>query len=523
MTAGQERVLGRSVIAIAGLAFAWLCTIPRLIGLINWDNAHYIAGIASGRYDWSHTPWSSHLGIGQTYLLGVWLTRAFGGTVIDGFRAANGIYFAAACVILYDLSERLTRSHRIAVGLVMLWATAWVNLHYHFILEDNILFLAPCAALLSWCVLRVDAWRRRDSLVCGVLGLLAFLGSYQALPYLGAPIWAALISSGRSWRVRLFDATCTGLAFVGALLVWMVLSVATSKLSWSVVFGQVRMGPQPNFMPHSVSALLAYIFDGRSLFETLGNGVVWNLSFHAYWLPSEPPISRWTLGLLALLSLVALFALATRWSMRHRRLVPHLLTATLLLLCFVTSLHRDQVQYTGLKRYDCVPLILTLLAAFVLGERRPSRWFSTAFIAAASLVAAVQFSLGVRWPGHQHAKFIAPQPWNQLPHPESMFYGREGKSWFQYFRDLRREHRDACQIVLSYAEVADGTWNYDVMAGLWSEIPDHLTIATDGQSATLKSSPPKQAPHWVRAAEAKIPACAWISTEATELLPKRFP
>ena len=88
MKIGRDTIWSASVI-LAAAVFAWLCTIPSAIALINWDNAAYIADIASGGYDWSHMPWSSHLGIGHAYKLGVWLAQALGGTVIDGFRIVN--------------------------------------------------------------------------------------------------------------------------------------------------------------------------------------------------------------------------------------------------------------------------------------------------------------------------------------------------------------------------------------------------------------------------------------------------
>jgi hypothetical protein len=516
-----RRWIEPAAVLLGTFVFAWVCTTPRLIGVINWDNAGYIAEMGRDVYGWSHLPWSSHLGIGQTYFLGVALAQLFGGTVIDGFRLTNGVFFAGGCLAIYRLGTTLTQSRAIAVSLVALWSTTWVNLHYHFILEDNILFLAPCAALLARCVLRVDAWRPRDSIICGAITLLAFLGSYQALPYLGTPVWAALISPGRSWRRRLADVGLILGSFVVSLGVWMVVIVATSKLTWPVLWHQVSMGPVPNFMPQSVGALFAYIFDGHSLFETLGNGVWWNLSFHAYNLPGQPPLSKWTLGLLALLFLVALFGVTTWWSLKQRKLAPHLLGATLLLLCFVTSLHRDLVDYTGLKRYDCWPLICVMLIAFYLGElvaRAPRRTVVIAVTAASLAISVAQFALGVRWVGIQHAHFYAPQSWNKQPHVDAMFYGREGKSWFQYFHDLRRDHRDACQIVLSYGEVSDGSWNYDVVGSLWSELPGHLVVADDHDAAGLKRAPPREPPRWVAARGAQIQACAWVSPAAAEVM-----
>ena len=112
------------------------------------------------------------------------------------------------------------------------------------------------------------------------------------------------------------------------LLAWMAMTVGTSRLTWKVLTAQVLLGPQPNFIPRSPLLLLKYVLDGHSVLDTLGNGVLWNLSFHAYTLPFASPISRWTLGLLAALFQVAILVFATRWSWRNRRLAPHILAAT---------------------------------------------------------------------------------------------------------------------------------------------------------------------------------------------------
>ena len=506
---------------LAAVGFAWLCTAPSAIALINWDNAAYIAEIASGGYDWSHLPWSSHLGVGQAYKLGVGLAWLFGGSVIDGFRLFNALVFAAACWLLFDGSRRICGSRLAAVVLTLLWATAWVNLHYHLILEDNFLFLAPCAALLRVCVLRVDGWRARDSLLCGMFCLLGFLGSYQALPYILTAAYAALLGPGRRWYVRVRDAALVPVGFLGALLAWMIMTVGTSRLTWKMVAGQVMLGPTPNFMPRSSTAMLKYILDGRSVLETFGNGVFWNLSFHAYNLPWGPPLSRWWLGLLGALLLLSAFIVATRWSWRTRHPAPHILAATLLMLAFVTSLHKDEAEYTGLKRYDFVPLILVFLTAFALTGLRTQparRWLAAVGTGLAGLVIVVQLALGLRWTMHEHARYQTTSSWNRFPHPEAMQFGREGKSWFRYFRDLDRQHRDACTLVLSYGEIADSTWNFDITGSLYSEVRSHLVLIDQGMMARFAPTRRRVVPHWAPAESAQIPACAWVSEPARELL-----
>jgi len=508
------------IIALA-IVFAWLCTLPSAIALINWDNAAYIAEMASGGYDWSHVPWSSHLGVGQEYKLGVWLAQALGGSVIDGFRLVNAFVFAAACWVLFDAGRRLMQNRVLAALLVLFWATFWVNLHYHLILEDNILFLAPAAAMLRICVLRIGAWRGRDSLWCGMFCLFGFLGSYQALPYVGAAAYAALLGPGRPGFRRIRDAILVGVGFLGTLLGWMVLIVGTSKLTWKSVTHQILMGPDPLYMPRSLRTILAYVFDGHSLFDTLGNGVVWNLSFHAYKLPGQPAISRWTLGLLATLLMLGLLVWATRWAWKTKQWAPHLLVATMLMLTLSTSLHKDLEEYTGLKRYDCVPLIMTFLLAIVLAElrqRQSLRKVAFAIVVVIALVIPVQFAFGLRWSIKEQARYVTTSSWNRFPHPEPMQFGREDKSWFKYFRDLDREHRDACTLVLSYGEIADSTWNFDITGSLYSEVRNHMVVINDDMLARFRPTSRRVVPHLARVFDAKVPPCAWVSPAASELL-----
>jgi hypothetical protein len=99
-----------------------------------------------------------------------------------------------------------------------------------------------------------------------------------------------------------------------------------------------------------------------------------------------------------------------------------------------------------------------------------------------------------------------------------MQFGREGKSWFRYFRDLDREHRDACTLVLSYGEIADSTWNFDITGSLYSEVHDHLVLIDQAMMNRFSPTHRRVVPHWVRAEEARLPACAWVSSEAREVL-----
>jgi hypothetical protein len=509
---------------LAALGFAAYYTRPAAIVLINWDNAAYIAGIASGRYSWSSLPWSSHLGVGQEYLLGVWLARALGGSVIDGFRLVNAVAFAAIVLFLADLIKSLTGSRALSLAGVLLWATAWVNLHYHLILEDNFLFLAPGTALLHIAVRHVDRFTPRHALLTGSLALLGWLASYQAIPYLGCAIWAALIGPGRSPWQRLRDTGLVLVGFAASLGLWVLVTRFSSGLSLRQILTQVLMGPVPNFAPHSLSEVIKYLGAGRPFFETLGNGVLWNLSFDAYWLSQPPPISRLLLGIAAsALILVALLA-TTLWSWRRQKWAAHLLAATLAFASFTTSLHRDLVDYTGLKRYDFVPLLGVMLLAVLWAPavqrlaRRRQAFIALLTLGLAVFVSLFQLRQGLDWGKRQREKFITLPDWNHLPHPEMSWYGRHGQSYYEHFHSLRRSHPAACLFVFSLGEIAPGGWNFDVTGSLWSELPNHLVVANDELVAQLKPQHWRIPPGWRLAKGATIPACAWISPAAAALL-----
>src|SRR4051812_20140008 len=97
------------------------------MALLNWDQAAYIAGIASGKQGWSALPWNAHFAIGQIYWLGVQLSRLGGATVVDGFRAVNALAFGVAGALLFATARRLSGSALLAAALAAWWATEWVN------------------------------------------------------------------------------------------------------------------------------------------------------------------------------------------------------------------------------------------------------------------------------------------------------------------------------------------------------------------------------------------------------------
>src|SRR5687767_391738 len=109
--------------ALLGFLWAWCATSGPFVMGINWDTASYLAAFASGQSGWTETPWNSHLAVGNVYILGAAVTRALGGTWIDGARLANALSVAAATTVLSGTAARLlqARWH----GLVV--ATAWLT------------------------------------------------------------------------------------------------------------------------------------------------------------------------------------------------------------------------------------------------------------------------------------------------------------------------------------------------------------------------------------------------------------
>jgi hypothetical protein len=501
------------VIAFIG---SFVATTPRLIALINWDNGVYIAAIARGDQSWSGTPgyWNAHLGILHAYLLGWWTARPFGGTVIDGFRLSTAVFYAATCTIVFATARRVTGRTLVAAAFAAVWATAWVDFHYLLILEDNPLFLAPAAAVVCWCLLRADAWTWRDSLATGVLCCGAFLGSWQALPYLFPPTYMALLSPRRSLRTRLIDATLVVTAALGAMFLWNAFMAATSSNTFAQLTHNVFSRPQAGGgMPKSSTEMLHLLVDVKSMLETLGNAAAYHLTFNAYTLPHGPPLPPWILGVMVALVLLAIFVAVTWWSWRTRRPAAHVLAATLLLFSYITAIYRD-VGYTALKRFDFVPLIGVVLAVWAFGElqaRRPWPRRDTLLALAMIALSLVQLRLGLDWTFRQRSSYAQPSA-----------YGRDGMSWFDYFRHIRRANPTACRYVFSLDEIENGNWNLDLTGSLWSELPNHLALVTDAEMPRSKPASWRFRVNFALLNDARaqslVPSCAWLSDDARRLL-----
>jgi hypothetical protein len=527
-TFGQRARLFAVSAALFAFGFAWLLSGPGFVPLINWDNGAYVSSLATGALNWSSYPWNNHLGILQEYLLGTWLARGLGMTLIDGFRIVGATAFTIAFVALADTLRVLTRSVLLAALLSVVWATAWVNLHYHLIIEDNWLFLAPAAVLLRICVLRADRWRWWDGLTAGALLTLAFLGSWQALPYLAPPLGAALLAGPRerSWATSVRDALVVPTAFFLSLMGWAALSVLTSSMKWARLWAVILSRPDPSFLPKTARQLWAFVASGLPL-DTIGTAVQYHLTFSAYRLSWTLPLSTKSLGGLALGIEVALFIGGTWWALRRKDLRFHLLPAMLLLFTLATSLHKDDATYAELKRFDFVPPFLVLIAGVCLGAAAPKARVRAGI--ATLLVAGIliQTVLGLRWAAHERASYRTTLPWAELHKPPTQVYGRDGLGWFGYFRRLRHENPHVCRFVFVVSEFSSGWWNFDLVGALWSELPDHLTIGVEPVALDRPLSIWRFPIKYMSLLEARrrglLAGCAWLSQDARALADKVAP
>ncbi len=491
-----------AAVASAAFLFAWLATSARWLVLINWDNAAYLAEFGVGKLSWSSTPWDAHFAIGNVYLVGIWIARAFGGTNIDGFRLVDAVAFAGGAAIIFRACHALTQDAFVAVMLTVAWMTVWVNVFLLITLEDNVLYFAPAAALLWLSVRRLGAWRLQDSVLAGMLVGGSVLLSWQAVLYAAPPFYAALIGGprSRSWRRRLVEAVVV-VALFATLVLWCLVLTATSHLSLSTTLHVLFR------RPNTLGGL------GRPITYGIGQAFSFGVAHSAYRIPSLP-LSPRTLGALALAVELAVYVVALWWGRRFRDWRPHLLTATMLLLSVVTSVYAD-VDYAYLKRYDFFPIVGVLLAASLLSRAPP--WVRHALTASLLVVVVGQLVLAQRWDANRLAIYPYAQTYTKLPHPEASWYGRDGQSFYGYFRRIRQRTPQACRHVLTTFEAAEGQWNFDQPASLWSELPDHVLLGDPrfvaGWRAPLRVMTPARF-----IADGLNQPCAWFSDDARRLI-----
>jgi hypothetical protein len=198
---------------------------------------------------------------------------------------------------------------------------------------------------------------------------------------------------------------------------------------------------------------------------------------------------------------------ATRVALKRGSSAPHVLAASLALVTVLTPLYID-VPFRYLIRYDYLPLLLVPLGAWALASRPRSS------AAALGALVALQLVLALGW----DRSFLAARPrlasWVG-PIPDDGWYGRDGQSYFAFFRAVGGRAPGACRYVFRLEEMRFGDWQFDVLAALWSELPRHLLIGDPAVIARWRFKPNLA----TREAAAPLVAepCAWLSPDAAAL------
>jgi hypothetical protein len=504
-----------------GALWAWLATGPYLLAQINWDNGGYLTRCALRDLTPSSEPWSAHLAIGHVYLAFVALARALGGTPVHGFRLASALAFGAATALLCAVLLRLTRDRLLSALLTLCWMTAWVNQFLLYTLEDNLLYLPPAVALLGHALLRPPAWSARDSLLAGALGAAGALVSWQALLYLGPPLYAALFSR-RHPAVRLRDAALVLVGFLAALLLWVGAVSAATDLTAPRLLGIVFSPPGPGGKLHVGSPTEI----ARNLLN-IGTGALFQLSHRGYLLAGWAydrknelpplPFSLSALGAVVLALELAGLAVATYLAFARRRPGIHVLAVALLLFTLAAGFYRDH-EWRYLIRFDFLPLCGVLLVGGFLGAcAHRSRPLRGVVAVALCLVALLQLAFGLRWDRAQLRQYPPLSAWREGKVRSGMCCGRDGKSWYGYFHGIRQRHPRACAYLFAPLEVRDGTWDYDMIGTLWSELPEHVVLGDPAAFRAHRYPPRVLSPQKVREQGLDGP-CAYVSPEARPLL-----
>ncbi len=500
-----------------GLVWTWVTTGPAILALINWDNAAYVANSATGRMTWSYPPWNNHFGVHLILWGGVKIARLFGGTDVDGFRLVEAVFFGIACAVMADLLRRLVRDRLLAGLLTGAWMAAWVNLFLIITLEYNILFLATGAMLFWLCVVRVDAWNWRTSIAAGLIAGVGVLVSWQAGLYLAPPFYVALFfgRAPRSPLARARDATLLVVAFAlvlnGTALLIGLIGENGVKQAFHVLYSR----PVPAYIPSGAKEWAHVITDVRLQAHIIGTSVSYQLAHTCYKLPPLP-FSVEVTGFLTYFLIVGLYGFTTWRARRDRRWAMHVVAASLLLFTFFTSLYKD-VEYAYLKRFNFLPLLFAISIAGLLGDWSKTAKLRKPIAAVLALAIAAQVGLWWRWDRARLASYPTLPSWIMRWHPPEAFYGRDGKSWFAYFRSLKRAHPNACRFVLAYEEIMDGKWNNDIDAALWSELPNHVVLGYPGLVRFWRFPPKIYSVDYARKA-GLLDACAYVSPDAQHVI-----
>lgn len=500
--------------ALLGALGAWWLTTPRLLAMINWDQAVYIVLYATKKLTWSSAPWNAHFAIGHLYWLGAKMVHPLGGTPVDGFRLVNAIAYGAASGLMADALLRLQKNLTISFLLAAIWMTSWVNLFLILSLEDNILYLPFAIAVIRECASNADEWSAKASLRAGLFAACAALMSWQALLYFAPAFYCALVTGPRARAAgnRIQAAAALLAGFVATLVGWCVLVGATSSLGVGQLLESMFSRPSGNFSLRSPGEV-------TDLLGVLGNAAGYLIRHdfsYSYW--PKPLFFKQphTTGALFFAAIIVVLLLATWVSIRRRGWTAHVLAATIALFVLITPFYKD-VVFRYLIRFDFLPLVAVPLVAELLPELHHTVGKSLLAAGLAAIVVA-QFALAIQWDRARHASYPTLPSYQPLPHPEASWYGREGKSWVQYFRDIRKQNPNACRYVFDLHEIWEASWQFDIIASLWSELPDHLVLGDAATSDRWRYPPRALSPSLAAQKGLVTAGCAWLSADARRLL-----
>ena len=75
---------------------------------------------------------------------------------------------------------------------------------------------------------------------------------------------------------------------------------------------------------------------------------------------------------------------------------------------------------------------------------------------------------GYDWSMEHRRSHATLKSWIPLPHPNDAFYGRDGKPWFQFFREVHEVAPNACRYLLAVGEGLGGLVEPDLMGSMFS-------------------------------------------------------
>jgi hypothetical protein len=497
------------LLGAAGLGWlcGWLATSPGLSLGINWDTAAYAAEIASGRLGWSSPPWSSHYALGPLYVTGAGLGRLLGGTVLDGFRLLSAFALAATAVLVARAARWLAGSRSLALGVVASWLAWWGLLRLACTWEDNILFLPLGAAALVLAIERATDWRPRDGLAAGALAGAGSLVSWQAAVYLLAPLYAAIAGQSLAGKIagsparrpaarRLAEVLLIPLAFLAVRVAWALVYALTSRgLSPGSLLATLFARPEPSFFPRGLHGWAELASAWRAVLRHVAAGVLQVLG--PWWREGSPRGAALLIAGAAVLAGALAAAVVTgRWARRSQVLAGHLIAATTAALLVASALYVD-LPVDKYKRYDFLPLLLSLALAAALGRWRSSprrRW----------LLLAPLLALQVTLAGFTHARFRAALA---AARPAG-YHTRDGETWFAFARHLRARTRDRCGYLFTFAEVQHARYQLEIPAALWSELPGARVLDAPPEAASWRRPLP------LAPAPVTLRGCEWLSPDA---------